>query len=204
MVYGREGCAYCHTQQVRYLHADMPRFGAPTLAWETRDDAPHLWGTRRIGPDLARARAASGRRLAVRAPVRAARHRARLGDAGVSVAVRRRAPIARRQEARDLVAYLETLGRARELAGPEGEARAREGCDCPDDEMMQMAFERAQLNAHPARARRAARTLPPLPLPATTAARGRLVYAATAPAATARAARDGPGARAAACRGRPT
>ena len=28
-IYGREGCAYCHTQQVRYLHADMTRFGAP-------------------------------------------------------------------------------------------------------------------------------------------------------------------------------
>ena len=54
-VYGREGCAYCHTQQVRYLHADMARFGAPTLAWETRPDTPHLWGTRRIGPDLTRA-----------------------------------------------------------------------------------------------------------------------------------------------------
>ncbi len=32
----------------------MLRFGAPTLAWETRLDYPHLWGTRRIGPDLAR------------------------------------------------------------------------------------------------------------------------------------------------------
>ena len=32
-VYAREGCAYCHTQQIRYLHADISRFGAPTLAW---------------------------------------------------------------------------------------------------------------------------------------------------------------------------
>ena len=53
-IYAREGCAYCHTQQIRYLHADMTRFGAPTLAWETRRDTPHLWGTRRIGPDLSR------------------------------------------------------------------------------------------------------------------------------------------------------
>ena len=29
-IYGREGCAYCHTQQIRYLQADMTRFGAPT------------------------------------------------------------------------------------------------------------------------------------------------------------------------------
>src|SRR5258708_15308333 len=26
VVYSREGCAYCHTQQVRYTHADMERF----------------------------------------------------------------------------------------------------------------------------------------------------------------------------------
>ena len=54
VIYSREGCAYCHSQQVRYLHRDMARFGAPTLAWETRFDYPQLWGTRRIGPDLAR------------------------------------------------------------------------------------------------------------------------------------------------------
>jgi mono/diheme cytochrome c family protein len=58
-----------------------------------------------------------------------------------------------RQDARDLVAYLETLGRAREIAGPEGEAHAREACNCPDDEMAQMAFHEP-LNAHPARTRR--------------------------------------------------
>ncbi len=54
VIYGREGCAYCHTQQIRYLPADVARFGAATLAWETIFDYPHLWGTRRIGPDLSR------------------------------------------------------------------------------------------------------------------------------------------------------
>ena len=58
-----------------------------------------------------------------------------------------------RQEARDLVAYLETLGRARELAGPEGEAHAREACNCPDDEMAQMAFSVTPVNGSPARPR---------------------------------------------------
>jgi len=29
-IYSREGCAYCYTQQVRYVHADVMRFGAPT------------------------------------------------------------------------------------------------------------------------------------------------------------------------------
>ena len=36
-----------------------------------------------------------------------------------------------------IVAYLQSHGRARELSGPEGETRAREGCDCPDDAMNQ-------------------------------------------------------------------
>lgn len=53
-VYGREGCGYCHTQQVRFVAEDVARWGAPTQAWETRFDYPQLWGTRRIGPDLAR------------------------------------------------------------------------------------------------------------------------------------------------------
>jgi cytochrome c oxidase cbb3-type subunit 2 len=53
-IYASLGCALCHTQQVRFLSADVRRWGAPTEAWETRYDFPQLWGTRRIGPDLAR------------------------------------------------------------------------------------------------------------------------------------------------------
>lgn len=53
-VYASLGCALCHTQQVRFLPADVRRWGAPTAAWETRYDYPQVWGTRRIGPDLAR------------------------------------------------------------------------------------------------------------------------------------------------------
>src|SRR6266705_5697357 len=36
IIYGREGCAYCHTQQVRFVAADRARWGQPTEAWETR------------------------------------------------------------------------------------------------------------------------------------------------------------------------
>jgi cytochrome c oxidase cbb3-type subunit II len=151
-IYAREGCAYCHTQQVRYLAADLARFGAPTLAWETRLDYPHLWGTRRIGPDLSRAAETRSddwhftHLFSPRAVVSQSVMPAypRLFDG---------APNRPRQDARDLVAYLNTLGRARELAGPEGEAHAREACDCDGDEMMQMAFH-GTLNANPARARR--------------------------------------------------
>ncbi len=53
-VYAREGCGYCHTQQVRFVGADEERFGPATEAWETRYEYPQQWGTRRIGPDLAR------------------------------------------------------------------------------------------------------------------------------------------------------
>ncbi|MBX9724540.1 MAG: cbb3-type cytochrome c oxidase subunit I, partial [Candidatus Obscuribacterales bacterium] len=34
-IYAREGCAYCHTQQVRAVASDVDRFGATTRAWET-------------------------------------------------------------------------------------------------------------------------------------------------------------------------
>ena len=59
-IYSREGCWYCHTQQVRTLEADTKRFGwrgvdAPiSTPGEYVHDAPHFLGTRRIGPDLAR------------------------------------------------------------------------------------------------------------------------------------------------------
>ena len=73
IVYSREGCAYCHTQQIRYLHADMSRFGAPTLAWETRFDLPASLGH---APDWTRPfarRLHAFSRLAVRTSVFASR-----------------------------------------------------------------------------------------------------------------------------------
>jgi cytochrome c oxidase cbb3-type subunit II len=153
VIYSREGCAYCHTQQIRYLHSDMVRFGAPTLAWETRFDYPHLWGTRRIGPDLAReggTHSEDWHFAHLFAP------RALASDSVMPAypSLFDGSPDHPRQEARDLVQYLESLGRARELAGPEGEAHARTACNCPADEMAQMAFHAAELNANPARARR--------------------------------------------------
>ena len=41
-IYAREGCAYCHTQQVRFVDADQSRFGRPTQAWESRFDYPQI------------------------------------------------------------------------------------------------------------------------------------------------------------------
>jgi mono/diheme cytochrome c family protein len=174
MIYSREGCAYCHTQQVRYVHADMKRFGAPTLAWETRFDFPHLWGTRRIGPDLARAgsvRTDDWHYAHLFAPRSVVAESVMPSYAWLFD----RAPDRPTQRARDLVAYLQTLGRARELAGPEGAARARERCDCPDDEMSQMAFA-SPINASPARPRKGS-DVPAFPT-GVDDGRGHMVYAA--------------------------
>ena len=54
ITYATQGCAYCHTEQVRGTPEDIARWGPATAAWETKYESPQLWGTRRIGPDLAR------------------------------------------------------------------------------------------------------------------------------------------------------
>jgi cytochrome c oxidase cbb3-type subunit 2 len=172
-IYSREGCAYCHTQQVRYLPTDAARFGAPTLAWETRLDYPQLWGTRRIGPDLSRV---GGTRTEDWHFAHLYSPRSVVSDSVMPAYRSLFAGSAERprQSARDLVAYLDSLGRAREIAGPEGEAAARAACECPDDEMLQMAFASPVLNPHPARARRTSEA-PALPRNADVA-RGRILY----------------------------
>jgi cytochrome c oxidase cbb3-type subunit I/II len=149
-IYAREGCAYCHTQQVRFLEADISRYGAPTLAWETQFDSPHLWGTRRIGPDLARSSGTHSldwhcaHLFAPRSVVAGSIMPSYAGLFDGS-------PLQPTQEARDLVAYLETLGRARALAWPEGEA-VLPAADM-GEHMDHLAQATAELNAHPAATR---------------------------------------------------
>lgn len=172
-IYGREGCAYCHTQQIRYIPSDTSRFGAATLAWETMFDYPQLWGTRRIGPDLSRegaVRSADWQLSHLYAP------RALVRDSVMPAFpwLFDGAPDRPRQEGLDLLAYLETLGRDRELAGPEGEARARAACDCTDDER-RFAFDTPVLNASPAMARRTGDY--PRLASSTDLARGQEIYA---------------------------
>jgi cytochrome c oxidase cbb3-type subunit 2 len=53
-VYIREGCNNCHTQTVRPLVAEVVRYGDYSKSGEFAYDRPHLWGSRRTGPDLAR------------------------------------------------------------------------------------------------------------------------------------------------------
>jgi cytochrome c oxidase cbb3-type subunit 2 len=53
-VYIREGCWYCHSQYVRPVTGEDRRWGPVSEAGEYHADQPHLFGTRRIGPDLSR------------------------------------------------------------------------------------------------------------------------------------------------------
>jgi cytochrome c oxidase cbb3-type subunit I/II len=53
-VYLREGCWYCHSQFVRPVTGETRRWGPVTESGEFVFDIPHLFGTRRIGPDLMR------------------------------------------------------------------------------------------------------------------------------------------------------
>lgn len=53
-IYIREGCYLCHSQQIRTLVGDVLRYGSPSKMGESIYDHPFQWGSKRIGPDLAR------------------------------------------------------------------------------------------------------------------------------------------------------
>ncbi len=53
-IYMREGCATCHSQQIRSLVAEVERYGPYSRAGEFVYDRPFLWGSKRTGPDLHR------------------------------------------------------------------------------------------------------------------------------------------------------
>ncbi len=59
-IYKREGCVYCHTQQIRQLDSDQRRYGwrlvnaRPSESWEYVNDRYSFIGSKRTGPDLSR------------------------------------------------------------------------------------------------------------------------------------------------------
>lgn len=53
-LYIREGCYYCHSQQIRPLAAEVLRYGPASTIEESMYDHPFQWGSKRTGPDLAR------------------------------------------------------------------------------------------------------------------------------------------------------
>jgi cytochrome c oxidase cbb3-type subunit I/II len=53
-VYLAEGCYNCHSQMIRPILAETKRYGEYSKPGESVFDHPFQWGSRRIGPDLAR------------------------------------------------------------------------------------------------------------------------------------------------------
>ena len=53
-IYIREGCNNCHSQMIRPLRAETERYGHYSVTGELVYNHPHLWGSKRTGPDLAR------------------------------------------------------------------------------------------------------------------------------------------------------
>ncbi len=55
-IYVGQACWHCHSQYVRVVSNEEQRFGPPSTAQEYQNalSQPHLWGTRRVGPDLSR------------------------------------------------------------------------------------------------------------------------------------------------------
>lgn len=53
-IYVAEGCYNCHSQMIRSLFAETERYGRYSEPGEFVYDHPFQWGSRRIGPDLAR------------------------------------------------------------------------------------------------------------------------------------------------------
>lgn len=53
-LYVREGCYVCHSQMIRPILSETLRYGAFSRPEESMYDHPFQWGSKRIGPDLAR------------------------------------------------------------------------------------------------------------------------------------------------------
>ncbi len=53
-IYVSEGCYNCHSQMIRPIRAETERYGEYSKPGEFVYDHPFQWGSRRIGPDLAR------------------------------------------------------------------------------------------------------------------------------------------------------
>ncbi|MCT4581886.1 MAG: cytochrome-c oxidase, cbb3-type subunit I [Flavobacteriales bacterium] len=53
-IYIREGCNNCHSQMIRPVRFETVRYGEYSKSGEFVYDHPHLWGSKRTGPDLAR------------------------------------------------------------------------------------------------------------------------------------------------------
>jgi cytochrome c oxidase cbb3-type subunit I/II len=53
-LYIREGCNNCHSQMIRPFRSETARYGPYSMSGEFIYDRPHLWGSKRTGPDVHR------------------------------------------------------------------------------------------------------------------------------------------------------
>ncbi|MEL6669697.1 MAG: cytochrome-c oxidase, cbb3-type subunit I [Bacteroidota bacterium] len=53
-IYISEGCNACHSQMIRPFRSETERYGEYSKSGEFIYDRPHLWGSKRTGPDLHR------------------------------------------------------------------------------------------------------------------------------------------------------
>jgi cbb3-type cytochrome oxidase cytochrome c subunit len=108
-VYKREGCVYCHTQFVRYQDREG---GEMVQAGDYVNQTPHLLGTERTGPDLSNV---GGKYPDAWHWAHVMQPRAvKPGSLMPSFS------FLKEDEMRDLIAYLQTLGREREIAARRG------------------------------------------------------------------------------------
>jgi cbb3-type cytochrome oxidase cytochrome c subunit/cytochrome c553 len=125
-VYSREGCLMCHSQVVRFTEDDVRRFGLASQAWESGDEAPQMWGTRRIGPDLAREAGRKSRDWQI-AHLWNPRHVVPDSVMPGYPWLFDGAPNRPGRAALDVVNYLESLGRTARLAGLSGPGALPDG-----------------------------------------------------------------------------
>ncbi len=87
-----EACWHCHSQYVRPISNEDVRFGKVSYSSEYMNEMflPHLFGTRRVGPDLDPRERAPRQRLARRPLLRPHHRGAELRDAAVHMVLRRR------------------------------------------------------------------------------------------------------------------
>ena len=120
-VYAREGCMTCHSQLVRFTDDDVRRFGPASQAWEADGELPQMWGTRRIGPDLAREAGRKSRDWQL-AHLWNPRHVVPDSVMPAYPWLFDGSPARPGPDAIDLATYLESLGRAAQLSGSSGPA----------------------------------------------------------------------------------
>ena len=108
-IYKREGCVYCHTQFVRYQDREI---GEMVKAGDYVNQTPHLLGTERTGPDLSN----EGGKYPDAWQTAHLMQPRDVKPGSIMPSFSYLSP----EDMRDLVAYIQTLGREREIAARRG------------------------------------------------------------------------------------